>query len=331
MNWLVTGGAGFIGTNLVKRLVQEGHEVSVLDDLSRAGVDSNAKFLKRQFGISVSVVDVADADHLNEYLAGHSRFEVVAHLAGQVSYMESLRNPVRDFKTNIWGTINILEHVRQHSPETVVIGMSSNKIYGDLSQITIDELPSRYVAPEFPHGFDEHLPLDFRGPYGCSKGAMDQYLLDYGQSYGLHTVSLRQSAVFGPHQHPQDDQGWVSFMVQQATFQHEIKLNGVGKQVRDVLYVEDLVDLFLELPACARQETGICFNVGGGEGNAVSILELFDILKQDFGLTVRYTTGFERPGDQKVFVADVSKVWKHVQWRPITQVRMAIANVLDHS
>ena len=195
MRWLVTGGAGFIGTNLVSHLIGSGHEAIILDDMSRAGVEANASFLYDEFGVDICCVDVADAAGVAEFFADNGPFDAVAHLAGQVSLMASIDDPVRDFEVNARGTLNILEMVRVRSPETCVIGMSSNKAYGDLHQVRIVEESMRYVAPEWPRGFDESLPLDFHGPYGCSKGAADQYLADYSRTYGLRTASLRQSSV----------------------------------------------------------------------------------------------------------------------------------------
>lgn len=329
MRWLVTGGAGFIGTNLVSHLIGLGHEAIILDDMSRAGVDANAAFLKEKFGVDICRVDVADAVGVAEFFADNGPFDAVAHLAGQVSLMASIEDPVRDFEVNARGTLNILEMVRVRSPETCVIGMSSNKAYGDLHQVRIVEEPTRYVAPDWPRGFDESLPLDFHGPYGCSKGAADQYLADYSRTYGLRTASLRQSSVYGPHQHPRSDQGWVAHLVAEAVAGREIALNGIGKQVRDLLHAEDLARLFVALADVLQPGEPAQINVGGGPDRSLSILELFQWLENELGRPVAFTTGTERPSDQKVFISDNVRVGDLTGWRPTISVEDGLHRLLE--
>lgn len=329
MRWLVTGGAGFIGTNLVSHLIGLGHEAIILDDMSRAGVDANAAFLKEKFGVDICRVDVADAVGVAEFFADNGPFDAVAHLAGQVSLMASIEDPVRDFEVNARGTLNILEMVRVRSPETCVIGMSSNKAYGDLHQVRIVEEPTRYVAPDWPRGFDESLPLDFHGPYGCSKGAADQYLADYSRTYGLRTASLRQSSVYGPHQHPRSDQGWVAHLVAEAVAGREIALNGIGKQVRDLLHAEDLARLFVALADVLQPGEPAQINVGGGPDRSLSILELFQWLENELGRPVAFATGPERPSDQKVFISDNVRVGALSGWRPTISVEDGLHRLLE--
>ena len=329
MRWLVTGGAGFIGTNLVSHLIGSGHEVIILDDMSRAGVEANASFLHDKFGVDICRVDVADAAGVAEFFADNGPFDAVAHLAGQVSLMASIDDPVRDFEVNARGTLNILEMVRVRSPETCVIGMSSNKAYGDLHQVRIVEEPTRYVAPDWPGGFNESLPLDFHGPYGCSKGAADQYLADYSRTYGLRTASLRQSSVYGPHQHPRSDQGWVAHLVAEAVAGREIALNGIGKQVRDLLHAEDLARLFVALADVLQPGEPAQINVGGGPDRSLSILELFQWLENELGRPVAFTTGTERPSDQKVFISDNVRVGDLTGWRPTISVEDGLHRLLE--
>ena len=329
MRWLVTGGAGFIGTNLVSHLIGSGHEAIILDDMSRAGVEANASFLHDKFGVDICRVDVADAAGLAEFFADNGPFDAVAHLAGQVSLMASIEDPVRDFEVNARGTLNILEMVRVRSPETCVIGMSSNKAYGDLHQVRIVEEPTRYVAPDWPGGFNESLPLDFHGPYGCSKGAADQYLADYSRTYGLRTASLRQSSVYGPHQHPRSDQGWVAHLVAEAVAGREIALNGIGKQVRDLLHAEDLARLFVALADVLQPGEPAQINVGGGPDRSLSILELFQWLENELGRPVAFTTGTERPSDQKVFISDNVRVGDLTGWRPTISVEDGLHRLLE--
>lgn len=329
MRWLVTGGAGFIGTNLVSHLIGSGHEAIILDDMSRAGVEANASFLHDKFGVDICRVDVADAAGVAEFFADNGPFDAVAHLAGQVSLMASIDDPVRDFEVNARGTLNILEMVRVRSPETCVIGMSSNKAYGDLHQVRIVEEPTRYVAPDWPGGFNESLPLDFHGPYGCSKGAADQYLADYSRTYGLRTASLRQSSVYGPHQHPRSDQGWVAHLVAEAVAGREIALNGIGKQVRDLLHAEDLARLFVALADVLQPGEPAQINVGGGPDRSLSILELFQWLENELGRPVAFTTGTERPSDQKVFISDNVRVGDLTGWRPTISVEDGLHRLLE--
>lgn len=325
MRWLVTGGVGFIGTNLVDHLMHAGHEVVIVDDLSRAGVDANAQFLREHHGLASQVIDVSDREAMHAFLGAQDPFDAIAHLAGQVSLMASIEDPMRDFQVNALGTLNILEYVRLRSPQTVVIGMSSNKLYGDLSGVRIVEEATRYAAPDWPRGFDETLPMDFHGPYGCSKGVADQYLGDYARTFGLRTASLRQSSVYGPHQHPRSDQGWVAHLLTEAVADRPIQLNGIGKQVRDLLHATDLARLFDALAAAAAPGTPLQVNVGGGPDRSLSILELFAWLEDRLGRPVRYATGPERPSDQKVFVSSNVKVTEATGWSP----RLTVDKGLD--
>jgi CDP-paratose 2-epimerase len=329
MKWLVTGGVGFIGTNLVVHLLEHGHRVVVVDDLSRGGVDINASFLADQYNIHPAVIDVSDTQAITQYLTEQPRFDAVAHLAGQVSLLESIRDPMRDFEVNAHGTINLLNFLRTKSPETAIIGMSSNKVYGDLSHVHIREDETRYVAPDWPNGFNESLPLEFHGPYGCSKGIADQYLADFARTYGLRTASLRQSSVYGPHQHPRSDQGWVAHLVSEAVSGRAIQLNGIGKQVRDLLHASDLAQLFVDLAETMQPSAINQFNIGGGTTNALSILDLFGWLESHTTSRVVYRTGTERPSDQKVFISDNSAVSRLTGWRPKINLESGLQGILD--
>ena len=317
VKWVVTGAAGFIGTNLSKHLQENDIEVCLIDDLSRPGVKENAQYLIKNFGVKIEPVDVSDFQHLEETLSKFGSFQVLVHLAGQVSLLNSINNPRRDFEVNALGTLNVLEFVRLRMPDAVVIGMSSNKIYGDLDSINILELEKKYVAPEYPNGFSETLPIDFHGPYGCSKGAADQYLADYARIYGLKTVSLRQSSVYGPFQKPSSDQGWVTHLMQEALQERKINLYGQGKQVRDLLHVDDLVKLFVELSRMSSDKFGAQFNVGGGPSNSLSILELFEWIENAASVKVRFHTGDFRQSDQKIFMSDNTKISSQTNWRPM--------------
>ena len=329
MRWLITGGSGFIGTNLASHLLDLGEDVVLVDDLSRDGSELNAAFLDRTYGITPHRVDVSDRSGLESLLADLPPIDAIAHLAGQVSFLASLEDPRRDFEVNALGTLNILEHVRLRSPETVVLGMSSNKVYGDLTQLTYIEEPTRYVAPDYPNGFGEDLPLAFHGPYGCSKGTADQYLADYGRMFNLRTASLRQSSVYGPHQHPRSDQGWVAHLVEEALAGRTIHLNGVGKQVRDLLHATDLARLFVSLAESVQPGAGHQINVGGGVANSLSILELFAWLESRTDTLVAYETGSPRPSDQLVFISDNVSVSELTGWSPGVSVDAGISALLE--
>lgn len=328
MRWLITGGAGFIGTNLATHAINRGDEAVILDDLSRSGSELNASFLESSFGLSTNRIDVSSRDELSAFFAKQEGFDAIAHLAGQVSFLASLEDPRRDFEINALGTLNILEHVRQNSPETTVIGMSSNKVYGDLTQVHFIEDATRYIAPDYPAGFAEDMPLAFHGPYGCSKGTADQYLTDYGRIFGLKTASLRQSSVYGPHQHPRSDQGWVAHLLEEAVSGKTIQLNGVGKQVRDLLHATDLARLFVALVESIKPGTDNAVNVGGGVSNSLSILELFAWIERRTGRAVDFRTGDPRPSDQQVFISDNSRVTELTGWSPSVDVEQGLDGLL---
>ena len=327
MKCVITGAAGFIGTNLTIRLLSLGHELLLVDDLSRSGVKENAEFLESQFGVLISRVDVSDKEDFNRALFEFGDFNLLIHLAGQVSLLGSISNPRRDFEINALGSLNILEFLRIYMPAAIVIGMSSNKIYGDLNQVEYIETPMRYSTPGYATGFNEDLPLDFHGPYGCSKGTQDQYFIDYHRIYGLKTVSLRQSSVYGLYQKPVSDQGWIAYFLEEAKKSNQVQLYGKGKQVRDILYVDDLVELFLKIATAPDSAFGKGYNVGGGHKNSLSILELFEEMKKSFDVNVQYTEGVERPGDQRVFVSDNSLVTSTFGWTPTINIQDGLRNV----
>jgi CDP-paratose 2-epimerase len=327
MRFVVTGAAGFIGTNLSIRLSKLGNEVLLIDDLSRVGVSENADLLLKNFGLHISQVDVSKYDELSNIMAQFGEFDVLIHLAGQVSLLSSIKNPRRDFEVNALGSLNILEFVRLNMPKAIVVGMSSNKIYGDLNYIDCIETAKRYTTPNNKYGFNENLQLDFHGPYGCSKGTQDQYFIDYNRIFGIRTVSLRQSTVYGPYQKPVSDQGWIAYFLEEAKRLSSVQLYGKGKQVRDILYVDDLIDLFLRIPNADDKAFGKGYNVGGGQKNSLSILELFEEMKRIFNVEVEFVEGVERPGDQKYFVSDNSLVEKTFGWSPSIGIEQGLTKV----
>ena len=329
MKWLITGAAGFVGTNLSIFLVESGASVVLIDDLSRPDVSKNAEILLSKYKQKMFVVDVSDSEKLTNTLKTFNDIDVIVHLAGQVSFMQSLINPRRDLEINVLGTLNILEYVRNYSPETIVIGVSSNKIYGALDYIKIVETKTRYVAPEYPGGFDENLHLDFHGPYGCSKGSADQYLLDYNRMFGLRTVSLRQSSIYGPYQRPRNDQGWIAFFVGELKKKSHIKLNGRGLQVRDILHVSDWINLIQHLVEMDHSKFGSAFNVGGGPDNSISIIELIDFVGNELGCVPDISFGDSRPSDQKIFVSDNTKIEANTGWKVKTDKFSGIRDFIN--
>jgi CDP-paratose 2-epimerase len=329
MKWLITGGLGFIGTNLSKHLSESGHEVIIIDDLTRAGVAQNEKYLNQNFGIRNIPIDISNRNKLEDFFKSNNNFDCVAHLAGQVSFVASVLNPYRDFEINALGTLNVLECVRKFNDAATVIGISSNKIYGDLESLPILETEKRYVLRDWPNGLNESLPLSFEGPYGCSKGVLDQYIIDYSRIYGLKTVSLRQSSVYGEFQHPMSDQGWVAFLVREAVRGNKIKLNGIGKQVRDLLFATDLARLFDLLSRQVIAGEPAFFNIGGGKDNSLSILELFDLLETKGLKNIEFETGEFRKRDQKVFISDNTKIRNFCGWEPTTNVETGITRIIE--
>jgi CDP-paratose 2-epimerase len=321
--WLVTGGAGFIGTNLVLRLLEDGDEVVVVDDLSREGSQENWSLLMRQSNCSLHCLDVSNQESINHLLSSISGVEYIVHLAGQVSLLSSIEDPIRDFTSNAAGTIYLLEAVRKYHPNSRLIFSSTNKVYGDLNDQQILETETKYIAPDFPYGMPADLKLDFHGGYGCSKGAADQYVIDYNRIYNLDTVVFRQSAICGRFQHPKADQGWASFLVKETLSKRQIKLNGKGLQVRDLLDVEDLVDLVVKVMK-AKDLPSRVYNVGGGYERALSLMELFNDL-QSRGYDPSYLFGTERPSDQKVFVADIRPLQLDFQWSP----KFSLSQIID--
>ena len=330
MRWLVTGGCGFIGANLVRSLMASGQVVEIIDDLSRSGVEANRILLEETYGLKNVPLDVSVKQELEFFLADRPPFDVIVHLAGQVSFMESLRDPLRDFQVNVVGTLNILEHLRLRARETALVALSSNKVYGSLETVRFEEDSSRYIAPDWPHGFDESLPLKFAGPYGCSKGALDQYVFDYGQMFGLRTASLRQSSVYGPLQHPMADQGWVAYLIQESLASRRIQLHGNGKQVRDLLFVDDLCELLQVLPGALVAGQPVQANVGGGQVNSLSLLELFDWLQSERDCLCNFSFGTQRPKDQPVFVSSNERITSVTGWRPVTPVGVGLAKLADY-
>jgi CDP-paratose 2-epimerase len=326
---LITGGAGFIGVNLAHRLLATGHPVLVLDSLARPGVERNLRWLREVYGegVQVEVADIRDAAAVRRAVAGAGQ---VFHFAAQVAVTTSLGEPLDDFDVNARGTLNLLEAVRAQPVPPPLVFTSTNKVYGCLEDIGLRRRNQRYepvTETIADHGVDESRPLDFYSPYGCSKGSADQYVHDYARSYGLPTVVFRMSCIYGPHQLGTEDQGWVAHFLIRALAGLPITIYGDGRQVRDLLYVDDLVDALVLAQRHMPTEAGQVFNIGGGPANALSLLEVLDLIAE---LTERppITTFDEwRLGDQRFYVSDTAKFREATGWRPAVRVRDGIARL----
>jgi len=321
MKYLITGGCGFVGSNIAAHLAKVGAQVTVLDNLSRTGASENLAWLRSQGDVQFFYGDTRNANDVAQLFKATSP-EVIFHLAGQVAMTTSMQDPRKDFEINVQGSVNLLENVRQHCRAATVVYSSSNKVYGELATVRLREDERRYVAPDHPNGLDETIGLDFQTPYGCSKGAADQYMLDYARCYGLNTVVLRHSTIYGGRQFSTYDQGWVGWFCRQALDVLEtpertpFTISGNGKQVRDLLYVDDAVACYLAAADCITEARGQVFNIGGGIENSCSLLELFEILETDLGVKLRYEQLPWRHSDQKFFVANTAKAERVLGWRP---------------
>lgn len=328
---LVTGGSGFIGTNVAHALAAAGRRVRLLDNLSRAGVEENLRWLKATHGdrVSIEVADVRDAAAVRRAVTG---VETVFHFAAQVAVTTSLADPVHDFEVNAHGTLNVLEAVRTQPAPPALVFTSTNKVYGGMEDVDLRLAGRRYEPGDEilrQNGFGEARRLDFHSPYGASKGAADQYVLDYARSYGLRTAVFRMSCIYGPHQFGNEDQGWVAHFLIRALEAHPITLYGDGMQVRDILYVEDLVRAFLLAEQNIETIAGQAFNIGGGAANTVSLLELLDLIGELHGRRPRVSFKDWRTGDQRYYVSDTRKFQAATGWKPRVNVREGVSNLYN--
>lgn len=316
---LITGGAGFIGCNSADHFLRRGHQVTVYDNLTRKGGRSNLEWLHAQHGgdrLRVIEADIRDYDRLAAAMSVASP-DVVLHLAGQVAVTSSVVDPREDFEINALGTFNVLEAVRHNAPGAAVLYASTNKVYGGMEEVGIIRRGDRYAYADYPHGTPESFPLDFHSPYGCSKGAGDQYTRDYARIYGLRTLVLRQSCIYGQRQFGVEDQGWVAHFVIATVLGRPISIYGDGMQVRDVLYIDDLVAAYQAGIDRIDDLSGEVFNLGGGPDNTLAIwTEFGPLLEALAGRPVPVNYGPWRPGDQRVFVADIRRAGERLGWRP---------------
>ena len=334
MKVIITGGCGFLGTNIAEKILNDKNsELIIVDNLSRLGSEINLEWLKTKGQFTFFKNDTRQTVEIADIIK-NSCPDVIFHLAGQVAMTTSIADPRADFEINVLGTINVLEAVRNFSPNTVVLYSSTNKVYGDLDEFEYIEQEKRYVTKELPNGFPENVQLSFHSPYGCSKGAADQYVLDYSRIFGLKTAVFRHSSMYGGRQFSTYDQGWIGWFCRKAletkngTITEAYTISGNGKQVRDVLYADDMVDLYLSAFKHIDKINGEAFNIGGGIENSLSLLELFDILENELTIKLNYTKLPWRQSDQKVFVADYSKFSNITGWKPKIDKITGIRNMI---
>jgi CDP-paratose 2-epimerase len=345
MKLLVTGGCGFLGSNITSFYLRQGASVVVMDALFRKGAQENLNWLQQQANVNQFAfykIDIAESEKVNAVFQSDGPFDYVCHFGGQVAMTSSMSNPRRDLLTNVIGTFNILEAIRQYSPEALLAYSSTNKVYGDLKKVAVQETPTRYILPDYPAGLNESAPLDFASPYGCSKGSADQYVRDWHRNFGLKTVVFRHSSIYGGRQYASYDQGWIGWFCQKALEQKKqfeqkqkptpFTISGTGKQVRDVLHADDLVLLYHAAWMQRDNIAGEIFNIGGGVENSLSLLELFELLQEllDFQprCALRYDKMPRRQSDQDVFIADISKSCNLMHWKPEVKARSGISRML---
>lgn len=321
MKYLITGGCGFLGSNIAAELLKRGKSVIIFDNLYRPGSERNLQWLRKQGEFTFYRGDIRNREDV-EMSITKEKPSVIFHLAGQVAMTTSLERPRFDFEINILGSFNILESVRREFPEAIVIYSSTNKVYGDLEWVQYRETENRYVPIAYPNGFSENIPLDFHSPYGVSKGSADQYMLDYHRMFGIRTVVFRHSSMYGERQFATHDQGWIGWFCQKAWEQKNgidkspFTISGNGKQVRDVLHADDLVLLYLEATRNIEKAQGEAFNIGSGMANSLSLLELFQVIENELETKLNFQKIPPRESDQKVFVADITKAKQLIGWKP---------------
>jgi CDP-paratose 2-epimerase len=330
MKALVTGGAGFIGSTVAAHLLERGWEVTVLDNGHRAGAELHVEALERLGGARLRVLrgDVRDRALVGEAVAGQT---AVFHVAGQVAVTTSVEDPGTDLSINLGGTFAVLEAVRALPPAArpAVLYTSTNKVYGRMEDVPVVAGPRRYAYRDAPEGVPETRPLDFHSPYGCSKGAADQYVRDYARIYGLPTVVFRMSCIYGPGQCGTEDQGWLAHFLISAALGRPVTIYGDGRQVRDVLFVDDLVEAFLAALGRIEAVRGEVFNIGGGPANTLSLLELVEWVRREAGAPLEVRLGDWRPGDQRVYVSDIRKAQERLGWVPRIGVPEGLERLWD--
>jgi CDP-paratose 2-epimerase len=324
----VTGGAGFIGTNTVAAFSRAGDDVVVFDNLERRGAEANLAWLREHHDIAFHRGDMREAAEVEQLFQAHPDIAAVIHLAAQTAVTTSVVNPREDFETNALGTFNLLEAIRALQQPPALLYASTNKVYGGLDEVGICEVDTRHRFRDLPHGVPETWTLDFHSPYGCSKGTADQYVRDYARIYGLPTVVFRQSCIYGQHQFGIEDQGWVAWFALAVLHGQPISVFGDGKQVRDILFVDDLVDAYMKALYRIEHTAGKVYNIGGGPKHSISVWKEFQpLLAEICERPVEASFCPWRPGDQKVFIADIRRAEADFGWAPRIGVEEGISRL----
>lgn len=316
MKTIITGGAGFIGSNAASRYLQRGDHVVVVDNLSREGVHKNLDWLRPQGELEFAQLDIRDASQMDKLFQKHQDADRVLHLAAQVAVTTSVTSPREDFEINALGTFNVLEAMRRARMQVPILYSSTNKVYGEMTELGVAEKDGRYAYQGLPHGISEERNLDFHSPYGCSKGSADQYVIDYHRIYGLRTIVFRQSCIYGYRQFGAEDQGWVAWFMIASQLGRRITVYGDGKQVRDILFIEDLLDAYDAAFERGGSVAGRVYNIGGGPHNVLSLLELLEFINERQNRNIPYSFSDWRPGDQKIFVSDIRRAQSELGWTP---------------
>lgn len=330
---LITGGMGFIGTNLAVSLKNKFNVICIDNFYKKESLNNVAKL--DEYKIENTKLDITNKKDIKKLIT-ENKFDTIVHLGAQVSMIDSIEDPQNDLNTNLIGTFNLLDSIRKYSNQTKFINISSNKVYGDLSWDKLQETDSQYISKNYKYGYDESIPLQFSGPYGCSKGSAEQYVVDHNKTYNLRTTSLRLSTIYGPNQFYTYNQGWVGWFIKSFIDQLnndviEISFHGDGKQVRDILYIDDFTNLIKTIINKFKLIDGEIFNIGGSHHNAISIINLIDILKDKFSVNkeIKYIFKDWRPADQKVYISDIRKINNSVSWKPETEFSKGLDLYID--
>ncbi|MFC1731691.1 GDP-mannose 4,6-dehydratase [candidate division KSB1 bacterium] len=329
---LITGGAGFIGINTADYFINKGWDVVIFDNFSRKGVDKNILWLKNKHKDKKNKINVVKGDLVTDYnklKSNVSKVSAVIHLAAQVAVTTSVEDPRYDFENNVITTFNVLEAIRLSTNRPSLIYASTNKVYGGLEHHKIKELKNRYEFKYLKNGVNEKENLDFHSPYGCSKGSADQYVRDYSRIYNMNTVVCRQSCIYGQNQFGIEDQGWVAWFIIASALKRPITIFGTGKQIRDILYVDDLSRLYYMILLKINKANGNCYNVGGGPSNTLSLIELLHLLKIKYDTNIKLSYKASRTGDQPVYVSDIRKIYNDIGWKPKYTTKVGVNLLID--
>lgn len=329
MKCLITGGAGFIGSNLVVRLLKEGWEVSIFDNLSRKGSEKNLLRILQEYKTPKLNVLIKDIRNFNDLRETIKKVDVVYHLAAQVAVTSSFLNPREDFEINALGSFNVFEAARVSGHKPIVIFASTNKVYGSMSNIKVDAGGNRYNYIDNLEGISENSPLDFQSPYACSNGVADQYALDYFRMYGIPTVVFRQSCIYGPRQMGTEDQGWVAYLAIAAILDKKISIYGNGKQVRDLLHVDDLIEAYQVAIKQIKLSQGQAYNIGGSKNHSFSLLEYSKFLSEVLNKKIKLIFKKWRPGDQKIYLSNINKIKKQLNWEPSICHKIGLKDLIN--